>query len=94
MSRHSEIGGSIGTGADLRELVAQRIRRQHCAGKRTEPARRAHSGHELEVHRAGHRSQHDRMFDAEKLGQSGVGPTSASPLNTVQFFRLARELRA
>jgi hypothetical protein len=69
-----DVDGLVGAGADFRELVAQAVRREHRTGQRAEPAPFAHRRGQLEVHGAGHRSQHDRMRGAEQLDQTGIGP--------------------
>ena len=43
-------------------------------GNDAEPAALGHRGRQLEVHRARHRRQHDRMLDLEQVDQTAVRP--------------------
>jgi hypothetical protein len=64
----------VGHGADFRELLAQRLRGEHRARQRAEAARRAYRRHQLMIHGARHRREHDRVLDADELRQTCIGP--------------------
>jgi hypothetical protein len=63
-----------GCGANFCDLLAHLLLVEHRDRQRSEPAGLRNFDDELCIHRAGHRRQHDRMFNPEELRQTAIRP--------------------
>ena len=61
------------------DLLARLLGIEHRAWQRREPAGFGDRSGQLEIHRTGHRREHDRMFDFEEIEEPAVGPHGTLP---------------
>ena len=81
--------------ADDVDLLARLLGRDHRARQRAERPALRRRDHELGVHDAGHRRQHDRKFGLEEVDDPAVWPHGSARLNELGWVAVqaAKELR-
>src|SRR6185436_9362706 len=81
--------------ADDVDLLARLLRRDHRAWQRAQRPALRRRDHEVSVHDAGHRRQHDRKFGLEEVDDPAVWPHGSARLNELKKRedQAAKELR-